>query len=146
MIAVDTNILIYAHREELPQHARSVAWLKALAEGPAPWGIPAFCLGEFLRIATHPRIFDPPSTLAQATGAIENLLASPSLRVLTPGEDYAMRFLDCARAADARGNLAFDAQIAAVCHEHGCDRILTLDRDFARFKSLRTLSIDDPLP
>ncbi len=146
MIAVDTNVLIYAHREELAQHAQSFAWLKALAEGPRPWGIPVFCIGEFVRVATHPRIFDPPSTLAQSTSAIENLLASPSLKILAPGDDYASQFLECAREADARGNLVFDAQIAAVCREHGCDRILTLDRDFARFKSLRMLSIDEPLP
>ena len=146
MISVDTNVLIYAHREELAQYPQALAWLKALAEGSATWGLPVFCIGEFVRVVTHPRVFDPPSTLAQATGAIENLLASPSLRVLAPGEDYAAHFLECLHDADARGNLAFDAQIVAVCREHGCNQLLTLDRDFRRFKKFRTLSISDPLP
>lgn len=146
MIAVDTNVLIYAHREELPQHPQALAWLAALAEGNGPWGLPVFCIGEFVRVSTHPRVFDPPSSMVQAVAALESLLASPSLQVLTPGEDYATHFLACVREADARGNLAFDAQIVAVCREHGCDRLLTLDRDFARFKKFKTLSITDPLP
>lgn len=146
MIAVDTNVLIYAHREELPQHQQALAWLLALAEGSGPWGLPVFCIGEFVRVITHPRVFDPPSSLDQAAAALESLLASPSLQVLVPGADYPRHFLDCVREADARGNLAFDAQIVAVCRENGCDRLLTLDRDFARFKKFRTLSPTDPLP
>jgi toxin-antitoxin system PIN domain toxin len=146
VIAVDTNVLIYAHREELAQHTQALAWLKSLAEGSAPWGLPVFCIGEFVRVVTHPRVFDPPSTLEQATGALEALLASPTLRVLTPGDDYVAHFLQCTREADARGNVAFDAQIVAVCREHGCNALLTLDRDFARFKNFKTLSLTDPPP
>lgn len=146
MIAVDTNVLVYAHREELAaQHPLALAWLKRLAEGAAPWGLPVFCIGEFVRVVTHPRLFDPPSTLAQAAAAVEALLASPSLRVLFPGDDYPANFLKCAREADARGNLAFDAQIVAVCREHGCTALLTLDRDFARFR-IKTFSLADSPP
>lgn len=146
MIAVDTNILIYAHREELPQHKQAVVWLTALAEGAGPWAIPVFCIGEFMRVVTHPRVFDPPSPLSHAAAAIEGLLGSPSLQVLVPGTEYPKIFLDCAREADARGNLAFDAQIVAVCREHGCNTLLTLDRDFARFKKFKTLSLDEVPP
>jgi toxin-antitoxin system PIN domain toxin len=146
VIAVDTNVLVYAHREELPQHEQALAWLTALAEGASPWGIPVFCLGEFVRVITHSRVFDPPSTLVQAVAAIESLLACPSLRVLSPGPDYPRHFLECAREADARGNLAFDAQIVATCREHGCTGLLTLDRDFDRFRKFKTISINDPPP
>lgn len=146
MIAVDTNVLVYAHRQESSQHKQALAWLTALAEGPSLWGIPVFCIGEFVRVVTHSRVFDPPSTLAQAAAALEGLLASPSLRVLSPGVEFPRHFLVCAREADARGNLAFDAQIVAVCREHGCAALLTLDRDFDRFQKFKTLSLADPLP
>ena len=66
MIAVDTNILVYAHRKELPDHALALSRLTELAQGRTPWAMPVFCLGEFLRVVTHPRIFDPPSTLDEA--------------------------------------------------------------------------------
>ena len=66
MIAVDTNVLVYAHREELPQHQQARARLVELAEGPALWGIPVFCLGEFLRVVTHPCLFDPPFEIGEA--------------------------------------------------------------------------------
>jgi len=61
---------------------------------------------------------------------------SPSVRVLVPGARYPQIFAACLRAGDARGNLAFDAQIAAVCLEQGARELLTLDRDFARFPEL----------
>lgn len=66
MIAVDTNVLIYAHREEMPYHSQALAWLRHLAEGQEPWVTPVFCLGEFIRVVTHPRVFDPPTPLVAA--------------------------------------------------------------------------------
>lgn len=143
MIAVDTNILVYAHRTETPQHQAALEWLTRLAEGTMAWGLPVFCIGEFIRITTHPRIFNPPSTLGQACGALAGLFASPTLRVLFPGLSYSTLLMDAVQQADARGNLAFDAQIAAVCQEAGCLRLLTLDRDFARFPQLKLISVID---
>ena len=136
MIAVDTNILVQAHREELDRHAQALARLRKLAEGGVPWGLPVFCLGEFARLVTHPRVFSPPSTVDQALEALDALLRSPSVRVLVPGPRYPQLFADCLRTGDARGNLAFDAQIAAVCLEQGARELLTLDRDFSRFQEL----------
>ena len=136
MIAVDTNILVYAHREELPQHAAARARLTALAEGDAPWAIPVFCLGEFVRVVTHPRLFDPPHTLDEACAALDRILASPSLRILNPGERFWALLAHAVREADATGNLVFDAQLAAVCRENGVSVLLTEDRDFARFAGL----------
>ena len=142
MIAVDTNILVYAHREEMPQHAAAEQRLRALATGAAAWGIPVFCLGEFVRVVTHPRVFQPASTIDQALGALTALLASESLHVLNPGDRYPELLAEAVRGGRATGNLAFDAQIAAVCREHGATRILTLDRDFTRFTGLDLLSLD----
>jgi uncharacterized protein len=101
----------------LPEHVSALAWLTRLAEDPLLWGLPVFCLGKFVRVVTHPRIFDPPTRLESALEALCGLLASPSLRVLNPGPRYPALFSQHLRKVDARGNLAFDAQIAAVCVE-----------------------------
>ena len=143
MIAVDTNILVYAHRSLLPGHERALEWLRHLAEGRLPWGIPVFCLGEFVRVVTHPRVLHPPSTLEEALSALEGMWESPTLRVLSPGPGYPAVYAEQVRRADARGNLAFDAQIAAVCREQGVSRILTLDRDFSRFPGLEIVTLDE---
>ena len=145
MIAVDTNILVYAHRTEAPKHNRARQWLIHLAENDIPWGLPVFSLGEFVRVVTHRSIFSPPSTLQQATTALENLLQSPTVRLLNPGPDYIHHLFDMLHSAEVSGNLVFDAQIAALCREHGVDSLLTEDRDFSRFHGLRMITLEsDP--
>jgi len=141
VIAVDTNILVYAHRAETPAHAKALGRVRDLAEGRVPWGIPVFCLAELVRVATHLRVFTPPSTLAQALGFLDDILASPSARLLVPSLGFPACFRDACEAAGVRGNLAFDAQIAGLCLEHGIDTILTADRDFARFPWLRPVAL-----
>ena len=141
MIAVDTNVLVYAHREELDQHEKALARLGGLAEGDEPWGLPVFCAAEFVRVVTHTRLFDPPSTLAEALAALDRLLESPSCRLLLPRGRFMRLFAESLQEAEARGNLVFDAQIAALCREHGARHLLTLDRDFDRFSSLETLGL-----
>lgn len=137
MIAVDTNILIYAHRRESAQHQAALEKITAIAESDAPWALPVFCLAEFVRVVTHLRVFDPPSSLAQALDFLGELMKSPSVRLLNPTAAYPTVFKEACNAGQVRGNLAFDAQIAAVCREHGIDELLTADRDFARFPALR---------
>ncbi len=144
MIAVDTNILVLAHREESPLHAPARRRLSDLAMGDAAWAVPVFCLAEFVGVVTHPKIFDPPSTVNEALEAIEALLESETIRVLTPGHRYPALFARAVREADARGNLAFDAQIAAVCREQGVSRLLTLDRDFSRFAGIEIADLEEP--
>jgi toxin-antitoxin system PIN domain toxin len=145
VIAVDTNILVYAHRTEAPKHERALQWLTNLAEGNIPWCLPVFCLGEFVRVVTHRSIFEPPSSLQQALEALDGLLASPSIRLLSPASHYFELLSKTLRSAEATGNMAFDAQIAAVCREHGVRTLLTADRDFSRFVGLYVLTLDaDP--
>ena len=138
MIAVDTNILVHAHRAELPKHDAARRRLTELAEGPLPWALPVFCIGEFLRVITHPRLFDPPYNPAEACAALERLLASPSLRVIYPGPSFIEILTKAIREAGAIGNLIFDAQIVAVCREAGVGTLLTEDRDFDRFPGFTT--------
>ena len=88
MIAVDTNLLVYAHREDSPWHAASAEWLVSVAEGPVPWAIPWPCIHEFLAIVTHPRIYRPPTPRELAVEQVEAWLEAPSLVLLGETEGY----------------------------------------------------------
>lgn len=143
MIAVDTNVLIYAHRVETDLNAAATAELVRLAEGTEPWALPVFCLIEFMRVVTHRRVFNPPSTIAQAMDFINGIVAAPTCHVALPGADFLQHLETTVRRADARGNLMFDAQIAALCREHGIAAILTNDRDFERFDRLQVRYLDE---
>jgi toxin-antitoxin system PIN domain toxin len=141
LIAVDTNVLIYADREETPLHTRALDALRRLAEGGEAWALPVFCIGEFLRVVSHPRVFDPPTPVLEALASVEALLDSPSARLLTPGASFIALLGEQLAAAGAIGNVVFDAQIAAVCLEHGARTLLTEDHDFARFPGIRPLAL-----
>lgn len=142
MIAVDTNILVYADREESARHAAALRAVRQLAEGDEAWALPVFCVGEFLRVVSHDRLFDPPTPALEAIASIESLLASPSARLLVPGDGHVRLIRSLIEESQVEGNLIFDAQIAAVCLEHGAATLLTEDRDFARFRSLTPLSLE----
>ena len=136
MIALDTNLLVYAHREDSPWHDAAYARLMELAEGRALWAIPWPCLHEFLAIVTHPRIYAPPTPLAAAVDQVEAWLKSPSLKLLTESEGYwpALRtFMQEGRIA---GPQVHDARVAALCRLHGVRELWTADRDFGRFPGL----------
>jgi len=132
VIAIDTNVLVYAHRQEYPRHAQAKARIVGLAVRSAPWGVPVFCLGEFVRVVTHRSVLNPPSSLEQATAFLDRLNESDSFRILLPDADYWTDLRSALEIGAARGNLAFDAQIAALCVRHGAT-LLTTDRDFGRF-------------
>lgn len=132
MRAVDTNVLVYAHREETQHHQVAAQVLTSLAEGRAPWGLPVFVLAEFVRIVTHPRVFSPPSTLEESHAFIDALLESPGVRLLLPDDAFWSRYRATGLDGRATGNLAFDAQIAAICETTGAV-LVTADRDFGRF-------------
>jgi toxin-antitoxin system PIN domain toxin len=141
MLAVDTSILIYAHRSETGLHQPAAAWLVTLANGVQRWALPVFCIAEFMRVVTHQRAFNRPSTLADAAKFIEALTVAPACEVIQPGPEFLQQLLATAREAEATGNLIFDAQIAALCYEHGVREILTNDDDFRRFQDLRVLRL-----
>lgn len=138
MIAIDTNILVYAHRAESGFHEAAYAQVKSLAEGQDPWGIPVTCLHEFLAVVTLPKLFDPPSTYVQALAQVDAWLASPSVQVLHSGPQHWQILSRIARKAQLRGGQFHDARIAALCIEHGTTQLWTADRDFGRFPELAT--------
>lgn len=135
---------MYAHRADFPQHEPARAILKGLVEGSSAWALPVFVLAEFLRVVTHPRILDPPTDEATAVAALESVVASHSVRVLNPGQEFWGILKELVIEARARGNLVHDAQIAALCLEHGATTILTEDRDFHRFTDLTVRGLEHP--
>lgn len=88
MIAIDTNILVYAHREDASWHAAASAKVRGLAEGRAAWAIPWPCLHEFLAVVTHPRIYAPPTPMARALEQVAAWIESPSIVLLSEGSGY----------------------------------------------------------
>jgi toxin-antitoxin system PIN domain toxin len=138
VIAVDTNVLVYARRTESPHHAAARALIAQLAEGAELWALPWPVVYEFVRVVTHPRVFDPPSRLADVVRDLESLLASPSLTMIGEGPGHVRQMAAQLRGGDASGNLAHDAHIAALVVEHGVTELLTVDRDFARFPGVAT--------
>ena len=136
MIALDTNILVYARREELPEHEVAASLLRDLAEGRETWALPWPCVYEFLRVVTHPRVFDPPTDLEVALEDLGSLLRSPSLVLLGESRGHFRHLREAATSARVFGNLVHDGHIAALCREHGVTELLTRDRDFSRFKDL----------
>jgi len=143
VLAVDTNILVYAHRRETPEHAAALEVVRGLAEGTPSWAIPWPCVYEFFSVVTNPRIWrESASTQAQAWAQLEAWLGSPTLRLLGETQEFRDllgRFLTLPRV---RGPVVHDARVAALCVAHGVDALLSRDRDFSLFAELRTR---DPL-
>ncbi|MFZ5471368.1 MAG: type II toxin-antitoxin system VapC family toxin [Myxococcota bacterium] len=140
MVAVDTNLLVYAHRAESPFHQRAAQRLRELAEGKAAWAIPWPCIHEFLAKVTHRRIFSPPSDLTAALGFVGALLESPTLSVLGEADGYWSELARLMREGQIVGPRVHDARIAAICLAHGVDELWTADRDFGRFPSLAVVN------
>jgi toxin-antitoxin system PIN domain toxin len=133
VIAVDTNILVYAHREDSEWHAAAAARIEALAEGQRPWAIPWPCVHEFLAIATHPRIFSPPTPLPAALEQVDAWLESPALVLLAESDGHWIRLRQLLQAGKVSGPKVHDARIAALCTQHGVRELWSADRDFNSF-------------
>lgn len=142
MIAVDSNILVYAHRQDSAWHDAAYACLLRLAEGRAAWAIPWPCVHEFLAIVTHPRIYAPATPLEIALDQVQAWLESPSLALFSETDDYWQELRPLLRTARASGPRVHDARIAALCLQHGVAELWSADRDFSRFP---TLKVRNPL-
>lgn len=139
MIAVDTNVLVYAHRREARENVAALRRLSELAAGSVAWAIPWPCLFEFFSVVTNRRIWkDAISTPAQARQQVEAWLASPSLRLLSETDDFASVLLPLVSRPRVHGPVVHDARVAALCLAHGVERLLTRDRDFSLFPELVT--------
>jgi uncharacterized protein len=138
MIAIDTNVLVYAHRTESSYSERAYDLIASLAEGSSPWAIPMHCLHEFVAIVSNPKIWAVPSSPAQIGHQVAAWLGSPSFVPVLENRasvDILMRML---AASPIRGGMVHDARIVAACQAAGVKELLSVDRDFSRFAGFNT--------
>lgn len=140
MIAVDTNVLVYAHREESPFHDAARKCIETLAHSPSAWAMPWPCLHEFFAIVTHPRVYDPPTPLPKALDQIEAWLEAPTITLLAESDSHWPELRALIASARVVGPLVHDARIAALCLQHGVRELWSADRDFGRFPQLRVVN------
>lgn len=136
MIAVDTNILVYAHRKDSEFHEPASTLLRALAEGAHAWSIAWPSVHEFYSIVTHPRIYRPPTPPERALAQVDAWLASPSLVLLGETSKHWTNLRAMIVEARIEGARVHDARIAALCVQHGVRELLSADRDFSRFPQI----------
>jgi toxin-antitoxin system PIN domain toxin len=136
VIAVDTNLLVYAHRTDAAFHQPARAALEALALGRAAWAIPWPCVHEFISVVTHPRIFRTPTPVELALSQMQALAGLPQVVMLSEDDEYLDRLAAVAVPARTQGGAIHDARIAALCLHHGVTQLWSADRDFTRFPDL----------
>lgn len=140
MKAVDTNILVYAHREDCAFHSKALAVMQELANGNSSWAIPWPCVHEFLAVVTHPKIYSPPTPLTTALAAMRAWIDSPMCEMIGEGPEYFPVIERLSAAAKLCGPMIHDARIAAICQHNGISALLSCDRDFSRFPQLKTIN------
>lgn len=139
MIAVETNLLVYAHRRESRHHGASASLMRGLAEGDDAWAIPWPCCYEFLSVVTNPRIWrDGATSPEQSWRQLAAWTASPSVLLIGETEGFPEILESFVRRPRVIGGVVHDARIAAICVAHGAEALLTRDRDFSLFPELKT--------
>ncbi|MEI6025957.1 MAG: TA system VapC family ribonuclease toxin [Betaproteobacteria bacterium] len=142
MIAVDTNLLVYAHRADSAFHERARSALESLTAGAREWAVPWPCVHEFLAVVTHPRIYKTATPLETALAQLHALQAVTNLVLIAETDAHLDYLGELARAAKVQGGAVHDARIAAICLSHGVSELWSADRDFSRFPRL---SVRNPL-
>ncbi len=137
MIAIDTNILVHAHRRDASHHTEAAVCLEDLAEGRMIWAIYFHSLIEFYSVASRERIWKSPSTPRQIDNQITAWIESPSLHLLTDSTEDIGSLLKLAAKAKIRGTMIHYVRIANCCLGHGVRELWTVDRDFSRFPALK---------
>jgi uncharacterized protein len=141
MIAVDTNVLVYAHRLDSPFHEVANRAVRELAEGLTSWALPWPCLHEFFAVVTNSRMYRVPTPVEVALSQLDSWLESPNVRLLSEAPGHLVLLAQLIRSANVVGPQIYDAKIAAICLSHGVRELLTMDRDFSRYPSLNTRSL-----
>ena len=136
VIAVDTNILVYAHRTDSPFHDRARSAIETLASGAPEWAIPWPCAHEFFAVVTHPRIYKTATPAETAFAQLRALGTLANLVFIGETDEYLLHLESLALPAQTRGGAIHDARIAAVCVSHGVAELWSADRDFSRFPQI----------
>ena len=140
MIAIDTNILVYAHRKDSPSYDIAKEMVTDLSEGSAAWALPWPCVHEFLSVVTNVRIFGTPSSASDAIDQVDAWLESPSVVLLAESGQHWPELCAIVKASRVAGRLIHDARIAALCRQHGVRELWSADRDFSRFPDLNVVN------
>ncbi|BCX47310.1 VapC-like PIN domain-containing protein [Haloferula helveola] len=135
MKLLDVNVLVYAHREDTPEHEAYRTWLEEQLSGTTPCAVSELVLSGFLRVVTHPKVFHDPTPLGVALRFCEQLRNRPNLHIISPGNRHWPIFAALSESVGAKGNLIPDAYHAALAIETGCVWYST-DSGFARFPDL----------
>jgi toxin-antitoxin system PIN domain toxin len=138
MIAVDTNLLVYAHRTEMQSHAAAFEAVRVLVEGRSPWAVPWPCAHEFISVVTNPKPFKKPTSSPDAVTFLRSLTESEHFHWLAEGSGYLDKLDSVLAAGHVIGGRIHDARIAALCLHHGVRELWTADRDFSMFPQLKT--------
>ena len=136
MVLPDVNVLVYAHREDAPHHDAYLEWLQAVVNADEAFALSEFVLSGFVRVATHPKVFKTPSSIADAIAFANQLRDQPNCVPVQPGPRHWDIFTRLCLDSGVKGNLVPDAYFAALAIESGCEWVSS-DRDFSRFKGLR---------
>ncbi len=142
MIAVDTNLLIYAHRRGVPQHRAARRAIERACGDARGWGVSLPSVSEFWSIVTHPASSGRPSRPSEAAAFLRSLIEGGGMHVWIPGVGFAERLIQLATDLAVTGVRVFDLQIALTAFENGAHELWTHDRSFLRIPGLR---IRDPL-
>jgi len=140
--SLDVNILLYASDSSSVHHERAKAFLESCMASDDLMYLGWLTVMAYLRIATHPSIFDRPLAPEDAMRNVEALLALPHTRFLSEEEDFWQVYREVTGDVPTRGNLVPDAHLAALLRQHGVLTLYTHDRDFLRFTFL---DVRDPL-
>lgn len=141
MIALDTNLLIYAHRSAQPEHRKAKTAIERASANRRGWGIPSPCVAEFWSVVTHPASEGRPTRTEEARAFIQ-ALAEAGAQILTAQPDFAERLMDLADELQIVGTRVFDLQIGLLAREAGAFELWSHDRSFTRIPGL---TIVDPL-
>ncbi len=136
MMLMDVNVLVYAHREDVRDHRAYRDWLESVINANVAYGYSELVLSGFIRVVTHPKVFEKPSSLEVAIAFAQQLRAMEHAVCLAPGSNHWDLFSQCAQSISAQGNDIPDAYHAALALEWDCDWVTT-DKGFRRFKGLR---------
>jgi toxin-antitoxin system PIN domain toxin len=136
MILPDVNVLVHAHRSDSVHHQGCRSWLETVLASDEAYGISELVLSGFVRVVTHPAVFNPPSSIREALAFAHDVMSPEHAVSIVPGPRHWDIFSKLCLEADARGNLVADAYLAALAIESGSEWIST-DGDYARFPGLK---------
>jgi hypothetical protein len=142
VIALDTNLLVYAHRSGAPENRSAQHAIERATEDPRGWGVALPTVAEFWMNVTHPAAAGGPSTSKQARDFLHSLLTEGPGTVWLPREPFWTRLVQLASDLNVRGLRVFDLQIALTAFDNGATEIWTHDRDFETVAGLR---VHDPI-